>query len=66
MNNGDYVDDPLFALELEVARRADELSRKPGLDRRSALELWCEAERELLDRVNAGVAQGAPSARLSR
>jgi hypothetical protein len=42
-------DDPLFELELKVARRADELAHDDTCHGRNALELWCEAEREVLD-----------------
>jgi hypothetical protein len=40
--------DPLFDIELKVARRADQLSRDSAAKTKNAFELWCEAEREVL------------------
>jgi hypothetical protein len=44
----DLTDDPLFVFELDVARRADELSRLPNRQTSDPLELWTQAEREVL------------------
>jgi hypothetical protein len=48
--------DPLFDFELKIARRADELSRHEEGGARNALDLWCQAEREILEGpwVNSG------------
>jgi hypothetical protein len=48
MNTPDVIDDPLFAFELKVARRADELSHDGAHAEKSAFEVWCDAEREIL------------------
>jgi hypothetical protein len=48
MNTPDWFEDPLLALELKVARRADELSRNASSVEKDPLQLWCEAEREVL------------------
>jgi hypothetical protein len=40
--------DPLFELQLRVARRADELARGERSPPCSDLELWTAAEREIL------------------
>jgi hypothetical protein len=48
MNTTHEIDDPLFAFELMVARRADELAHDGAHDEKSAFELWCDAEREIL------------------
>ena len=48
MNPIDPATDPLFDIELKVARRADELSRGRAGKTKDAFELWCEAEREVL------------------
>ncbi|HVS51160.1 MAG TPA: hypothetical protein VHD62_02300 [Opitutaceae bacterium] len=42
-------EEELFALELRVARRADELARGYEASRARDLQVWFEAERELLD-----------------
>lgn len=39
--------DELFLLEWKIAQRADELSRRLGVDRAHALENWRTAEREI-------------------
>ena len=44
----DPAADPLFDIELKVARRADELSRVKAGEVKDAFELWCEAERQVL------------------
>ena len=45
-----FADDPLLALELRVASRADQLSLKfgGGRDKDKDLEYWLQAEREVL------------------
>lgn len=48
MNPIDSAADPLFDIELKVARRADELSRVRAGEAKDAFALWCEAEREVL------------------
>lgn len=48
MKTRDDIDDPLFVFELDVARRADELARRPELRATDPLELWRAAEREVL------------------
>jgi hypothetical protein len=48
MNPIDATADPLFDIELKVARRADELSRDKSATTKDAFELWCEAERQVL------------------
>lgn len=48
MNTKDVNEDPLFAFELMVARRADELAHDGAHAEKSAFELWCDAEREIL------------------
>ena len=50
MKNPAYPHDPLFQLERKIARRADELTRKRGIDPNHALARWEEAEREVWDR----------------
>jgi hypothetical protein len=42
-------DDELFHLQLRVARRADELSRGSPASRAHDLEIWFQAEREVLE-----------------
>ena len=56
MNPIASADDPLFDFELKIAQRADELSRYEGMSVRNALDLWCQAEREILEGtwVNSG------------
>jgi hypothetical protein len=39
--------DELFQLEWKIAQRADELSRRLGVDPKHALEHWRQAEREI-------------------
>jgi hypothetical protein len=53
MNSREWLDDPLFQFELKIARRADELSRGDNLMRRTPLEIWCEAEREIQEQSPA-------------
>jgi hypothetical protein len=48
MKTREMIDDPLFVFELDVARRADELSQRPELRHMDPLQLWREAEREVL------------------
>lgn len=48
MKTSHAIDDPLFAFELKVARRADELAHDGAHGEKSAFEVWCEAEREIL------------------
>ena len=48
MESPELFDDPLFVFELTVARRADELARREKAPVKSALELWCDAERAIL------------------
>lgn len=50
METAELAGDPLFDLELKVARRADELSHDDDFRGRNALELWCEAEREVMEK----------------
>lgn len=46
-NTAELPTDPLFQLERRIAQRADELSRRLGLDRGHALDHWRQAEREV-------------------
>ena len=64
MNPIEAATDPLFDIELKVARRADELSRDKAGKAKDAFELWCEAEREVLagPRFGAEATSGASSA----
>lgn len=39
--------DELFQIERKIAQRADELSRRLGVDREHALDHWRQAEREI-------------------
>jgi len=39
--------DELFEVEMQIAKRADELVRLLGADRGNALEYWRRAEREV-------------------
>jgi hypothetical protein len=39
--------DPLFEVERKIARRADELDRKFGVNLGSALDHWRQAEQEI-------------------
>ncbi len=59
------ADDPLFRLELSVARRADELSRQSPCkgSARRARETWDRAERELLAPTFAPHGGASPAAR---
>lgn len=54
--------DPLFQLQLRVARRADELARQAGSSRESDRRSWDEAEREILEARFAGPDVPIPSA----
>lgn len=47
-NSPRFADEELVALQLRVARRADELSRNNTADRGADLERWLQAERECL------------------
>lgn len=47
MNAPKLPKDPLFRVELRIARRADELARLYGTDPVHALDPWRQAEREM-------------------
>ena len=47
-NSPRFADEELVALQLRVARRADEISRQNAADRGADLERWLQAERECL------------------
>jgi hypothetical protein len=42
------ADDPLVDVQLQVARRADELAARPGMGTSLNLHCWLLAEREIL------------------
>ena len=44
-----FLDDPLFQLQIRVARRADELAMQAGSGREMDLRSWQQAEREVLE-----------------
>jgi hypothetical protein len=44
-----FADDELVALQLRVARRADELASQNAWDRAADFARWLQAEREFLD-----------------
>jgi len=67
MNTAKLLGDPLVAFELEVARRADELARHDGSAGKNALELWTEAERDILEcRWSPGSDGRSPNWRAAR
>ena len=47
MKASTLLTDELFQLERRIAQRADELSRRLGVDPTQALEHWRQAEREV-------------------
>jgi hypothetical protein len=42
------VDDPLVDIQLQIARKADELAARPGMGTSFDLHCWLLAEREIL------------------
>jgi len=48
----DFSNHVLFALELQIARRADELAKTAPLIRDQNLEIWLRAERDVLRRLS--------------
>lgn len=54
------ADDALFRVELEIARRADELTRRFGTNPVSALEHWRAAEREVWQDGDVGLRRSPP------
>jgi hypothetical protein len=44
-----FLDEPLFQMQIRVARRADELARQATTDREADMRAWHQAEREVLE-----------------
>ena len=61
MKNAESIDDPLFAFELRIALRADELANDPTMQGLDPVELWCRAERDVWQAADRrGARQPAP------
>src|SRR5580658_8403902 len=52
----DFSNHVLFALELQIARRADQLAKTAPLIRNQNLKIWLQAERDVLSRLSTSPA----------
>lgn len=57
-----FLDDPLFQLQIRVARRADELARQAGPGRDTDVRSWQQAEQEIMEADESARKASAKSA----